>query len=101
MFKEKCINNVDRSSLRAPWQHGPYKNKHIEQHKTRKTTGRNGHKLVFLKAIWNVYNDTYMYLWNITYYELIKKLEISRCVCPFLNLKYLLKYFAISFIDKT
>ena len=43
MFKEKCINNVDRSSLRAPKQNGPYKNKHIDQHKTHKTTGRNRH----------------------------------------------------------
>jgi len=26
-------NVVNRSSLRAPWQNYPYKNKHIEQHK--------------------------------------------------------------------
>jgi len=44
MFKEKyAVNNVERSSLRAPWQNCPYKNKHIEQHNTRRTTGRNMH----------------------------------------------------------
>ena len=29
MFKEKnVVNNVDKSSLWAPWQNGPYKNTH-------------------------------------------------------------------------
>jgi len=27
------VNNVDMSILRAPWQNGPYKNQHTEQHK--------------------------------------------------------------------
>ena len=39
--RKNGVNNIDRSSLRAhnkPWQNGPYKNKHIEQHNTRKTT---------------------------------------------------------------
>jgi len=31
--RNNVVNNADRSSLRAPWQNGPYKNKHIEQHK--------------------------------------------------------------------
>jgi len=31
--RENVVNNVDRSSLRAPWQNGTFKNKHIEQHK--------------------------------------------------------------------
>jgi len=26
------VNNVDMSSLRAPWQNGPYTEKHTEQH---------------------------------------------------------------------
>ena len=39
MFKEKNgVSNVDMSSLRTPWQNEPYKNKHIEQHKTRRQT---------------------------------------------------------------
>jgi len=29
----KNVNNVDMSSLRAPWQNGPYKNQHRKQHK--------------------------------------------------------------------
>jgi len=28
LFKESVVNNVDSSSLRAPWQNGPNKNKH-------------------------------------------------------------------------
>ena len=32
--RKNIVNNVDRSSLRAQWQNGAYKNKHIEQHKT-------------------------------------------------------------------
>ena len=44
MFKDKNIANyVNRSSLRASLQHGPYKNKHLEQHKIRSTTRRNRH----------------------------------------------------------
>ena len=27
------VNNVDMSSLRAPWHYGPYKNQHTKQHK--------------------------------------------------------------------
>jgi len=36
MFKEWMLQtiNVDRSSLRAPWQNVPYKNKHLQQHET-------------------------------------------------------------------
>jgi len=41
--RKNVVNNVDSLSLRAPWQNGPYKNKHIEQHKTRRSTRRNGH----------------------------------------------------------
>ena len=33
MFKERMLNNVDMSSLRAPWQNGPYKNKQTEKQK--------------------------------------------------------------------
>ena len=32
-IEENVVNNVDMSSLRAPWQNGPYKNKHTERHK--------------------------------------------------------------------
>jgi len=38
MIKEKML---DRSSLGAPRQNGPYKNQHMEQHITRWMTGRN------------------------------------------------------------
>jgi len=31
--RTNVVNNVDMSSLRAPWQNGLYKNKHSEQHK--------------------------------------------------------------------
>ena len=31
------------AGLRAPWQNEPYKNKHKEQHATRKITRRNKH----------------------------------------------------------
>jgi len=31
--RKNVVNNVDMSSLRAPWQNGPYKSKHTEQHK--------------------------------------------------------------------
>jgi len=30
---KNVVNNVDMSCLRAPWQNGPYKNKHKERHK--------------------------------------------------------------------
>jgi len=35
VFKHEnnVVNNVDISSLGTPWQNGPYKNKHTEQHK--------------------------------------------------------------------
>jgi len=32
--KRNVVNNVDMSSLRAPWQNGQYKNQHTERHKT-------------------------------------------------------------------
>jgi len=32
--KKDVVNNVDKSSWRAPWQISPYKNKHIEQQQT-------------------------------------------------------------------
>jgi len=35
--RKNVVNNVDKSSLRAPCQKGPYTNKHTEQHKTRRT----------------------------------------------------------------
>ena len=31
--KKNVVNNVDMSSFRAPWQHGPYKIQHTERHK--------------------------------------------------------------------
>jgi len=31
--RKNVVNNVDISSLRAPWQNGPYKIKHTEQNK--------------------------------------------------------------------
>ena len=38
------VNNKDMSSLRTPWQHGPYTYKHTEQHKhTRRTPRRKKH----------------------------------------------------------
>ena len=43
MFKGKnVVNNVDMSSLRAPWQNGPYKNQQNNK-KTRRTPSRNRH----------------------------------------------------------
>jgi len=30
---KNVVNNVDMSSLRAPWQNGPYINQHTEPHK--------------------------------------------------------------------
>jgi len=35
------VNNVDMSSLRAPWQNGPYESQYKEQHKTQRTPRRN------------------------------------------------------------
>jgi len=32
--RKNVVNNVDMSSLRAPWQKGPYTNKHTEKHRT-------------------------------------------------------------------
>jgi len=39
---ENVVSNVDMSSLRAPWQNGPYTKKHTEQFKTQniQTQGR-------------------------------------------------------------
>ena len=37
------VNNVDMSSLRAPWQHDPYKNQYTELYKTPRTPWRNIH----------------------------------------------------------
>ena len=36
--RQNVVNNVDMSSLRAPWQNGRYKNKHTEQHKNTQNT---------------------------------------------------------------
>ena len=33
VHRKNVVNNVDTSSLRAPWQNGPYTEKHTEQHK--------------------------------------------------------------------
>ena len=38
---KKIASNVERSSLRAPLQNGLYKNKHLKQHETRRTTRHN------------------------------------------------------------
>ena len=39
IFKERCVvNNVIMSSLRAPRQNGPYKNKQTKQHKNTQNT---------------------------------------------------------------
>jgi len=32
---KNVVNNVDKSSLRAPWQNGPYTNKHKDRHNKR------------------------------------------------------------------
>ena len=36
--KKNVVNNVDMSSLRAPWQNGPYKNKDKKEHKHTQNT---------------------------------------------------------------
>ena len=33
--RKNVVNNVDMSSLRAPWQNSPYKNQHTERYKNR------------------------------------------------------------------
>jgi len=33
---KNVVNNVDMSSLRAPWKNGPYKNQNTERHKNTK-----------------------------------------------------------------
>jgi len=38
---QNVVNNVDMSSLRAPWQNGPYKKQLKEQHKTLRTPRHN------------------------------------------------------------
>ena len=49
---KNVANNVDRVSLRAPLQNGPYKNKHLEQHETGKITRRNRqNKLLFFSFV--------------------------------------------------
>ena len=40
---KNVVNNADISSLRTPWQKGPYKNKHGEQRKNMWTLRRNRH----------------------------------------------------------
>jgi len=68
MFKNRgVVNSVDISSLRAPRQNGPYKNEHIEQHNTHKTTSRNKHSeetmfCVFLINTANENHGLYVYL---------------------------------------
>ena len=57
------------SSLRAPWQNGPYHNQHIEQHKTCRTPRRNRH--LEGKKLHNYLTDTVIsvtlkvYIWFI------------------------------------
>jgi len=42
-FLKNVVNNIDMSSLRAPWQKGRYKNKHTKQHTNTWTPRRNLH----------------------------------------------------------
>jgi len=54
------------SSLRVPWQNGPYKNKHTEQHKntqnikTQQTSGKN----LFLCLTFNIVFNTHLKKWH-------------------------------------
>ena len=48
--RKNVVNNVDKSSLWAPWQNGPYK-KHTEHHKTRSKQGRNRHKEITIFCV--------------------------------------------------
>ena len=42
--RKNVVHIVDMSSLRAPWQNGPYKNQHTEHHKkTQRTPKRTRH----------------------------------------------------------
>ena len=38
--RKTAVNNVDSKCFREPGKTGPYKNKHVEQYKTRRTTRR-------------------------------------------------------------
>jgi len=42
--RKNVVNSVDMSSLRAPWQKGPYENKHTEQHKNTWTPRQQTHQ---------------------------------------------------------
>lgn len=46
--------SVDRSNLRAPWQNGKYKNKHLDQYKTRINTRHNIKQL----TLFSMYADS-------------------------------------------
>ena len=52
--RKNVVNNVDMSSLRAPWQNGPYKNQHTERQKARRTPWRNIHleKTILCVCFW-------------------------------------------------
>ena len=60
--RKNIVNNVDMSSLRTPWQNGPYKNQHTERHKNTKNTMtqqtlRKCYWFVFFGFLYNFLNE--------------------------------------------
>ena len=65
--RRNVVYTVDMSSLRAPWQNGPYKIQHTEQHKTRRTPRRSRHleKNLVLVFFWFFY---FLFIYNVLNY---------------------------------
>jgi len=65
------------SSLRAPWQNGPYKTQHTEQHKTRKTPRRNKHleKAIFCVLKFKLPVCVLLRLWKLYLMFLLYKMN--------------------------
>jgi len=71
--RKNVVNNVDMSGLRAPWQNGPYKNQHTEQHKNIYLTPRRNIHLE--KTISTISSNTCKLMcirWENMYADLIK-----------------------------
>ena len=100
--RKNVVNNVDMSSLRAPWQNDPYKNKQTEQHKTRRLIEFNKYNLLLLvQSSFKVfgsslcsnltYNIDFFVEWIFKFQQL---LFTNRCCC---KCKTCFKYTVISF----
>ena len=71
--RKDVVNNVDMSSLKAPWQYDPHKNKHIKQHKTHRTPKCNRHSEKMFLCVFRIFLYLFFIIKLLTFSFIITK----------------------------